>query len=78
MSVGGDGATTVLQISPPTPRCSVPLEHGSLPRAARAVRKLMTEKRIDVPGFGVLPCVGCYAEVVQGGIVRVDDGVTLR
>ena len=76
---GGDGATTVLRIALPTPRCSVPtLEHGPLPRAAHAVRTLMRDNRVDVPGFGVLPCAGCYAEVVQGGIVRVGDEVTLR
>ncbi|MHA6626134.1 MOSC domain-containing protein [Pseudonocardia sichuanensis] len=67
----------VLRIVLPTPRCSVPtLEHGPLPRAAHAVRTLMTANRVDVPGFGVLPCAGCYAEVVRGGVVRVGDEVT--
>ena len=62
----------------PTPRCSVPtLEHGSLPRALHAVRTLLTENRVDVPGFGVLPCAGVYAEVVQGGVVREGDQVAL-
>jgi hypothetical protein len=33
--------------------------------------------RIDVPGFGVLPCAGCYAEVVHGGLVRAGDAVVV-
>ncbi|MBN9111762.1 MAG: MOSC N-terminal beta barrel domain-containing protein [Pseudonocardia sp.] len=73
------GEWTVLRISVPTPRCSVPtLEHGDLPRSPRAVRAVLTRNRVDVPGFGVLPCAGCYAEVVQGGTIRVGDEVTLR
>ncbi|OZM81034.1 MOSC N-terminal beta barrel domain-containing protein [Pseudonocardia sp. MH-G8] len=66
----------VLRIALPTPRCAVPtLEHGPLPRAPHAVRTLMADNRVDVPGFGVLPCAGCYAEVVRPGVVRVGDEV---
>ncbi|GAA3095912.1 MOSC domain-containing protein [Pseudonocardia yunnanensis] len=62
----------------PTPRCSVPtLEHGPLPRATHAVRIPLTENRVEVPGFGVLPCAGVYAEVIQGGVVREGDAVVL-
>lgn len=74
---GADGAT-VLRIALPTPRCSVPtLEHGLLPRAPHAVRTVMANNRVEVPGFGVRPCAGCYAEVVRAGTVRVGDRVTL-
>lgn len=74
----GAGAV-VLRMVLPTPRCSVPvLEHGPLPRAPHAVRTLLTANRVDVPGFGVLPCAGGYAEVVQEGVVRVGDAVTIR
>jgi uncharacterized protein len=62
----------------PTPRCSVPtLEHGPLPRATHAVRIPLTENRVEVPGFGVLPCAGVYAEVIRGGVVREGDAVVL-
>jgi uncharacterized protein YcbX len=62
----------------PTPRCSVPtLEHGPLPRATHAVRVPLTENRVEVPGFGVLPCAGVYAEVIRGGVVREGDAVVL-
>lgn len=76
---GPDGVKAVLRVSLPTPRCAVPtLAHGGLPRAPHAVRTLMTSNQVDVPGFGVLPCAGCYAEVVRGGEVRVGDEVTVR
>ncbi|HVL85800.1 MAG TPA: MOSC N-terminal beta barrel domain-containing protein [Pseudonocardia sp.] len=74
ITVGGVRLRGVL----PTPRCSVPtLEHGDLPRAPEAVRPLLEQNRIDVPGFGVLPCAGVYAEVVAGGTLRADDPVSL-
>lgn len=60
----------------PTPRCAVPtLEHGDLPAAPRALRHLLATNRVDVPGFGVLPCAGVYAEVVRGGTLREGDEV---
>ncbi|GLZ47768.1 molybdenum cofactor biosynthesis protein [Actinomycetospora sp. NBRC 106375] len=68
----------VLRVVLPTPRCSVPtLEHGDRPRAPEALRPLLTDNRVDVPGFGVLPCAGVYAEVVRGGTVRRGDAVEL-
>lgn len=74
-----DDPALVLRVSIPTPRCAVPtLEHGHLPRAPHAVRTLMTANRVEVPGFGVLPCAGCYAEVLRAGTVRLGDQVTLR
>lgn len=71
------GSGVVLRVVLPTPRCALPtLEHGSLPRAPQALRALLDTNRIDVPGFGVLPCAGCYAEVAGPGVVRVGDQVT--
>jgi uncharacterized protein YcbX len=68
----------VLRVTLPTPRCAVPtLEHGPLPRAPHAVRTLMTANRVDVTGFGVLPCAGGYAEVVHSGLIHAQDAVTL-
>lgn len=61
----------------PTPRCSVPtLEHGDLPRAPQALRPLTTLNRVEVEGFGVLPCAGLYARVLTGGTVRAGDAVS--
>lgn len=67
-----------LRLTLPTPRCSVPtLEHGDLPRAPHAVRGPLARNRVDVPGFGVLPCAGAYAEVVRSGTLRVGELATL-
>ena len=68
----------VLRLTLPTPRCAVPtLEHGALPANKKALTPLLTENRREVPGFGVLPCAGAYAEVVRPGTVRVGDAVTI-
>ena len=56
----------------PTPRCSVPtLEHGDLPRAPQALRPLATRNRVEVEGFGMLPCAGLYARVLDSGPIRI-------
>ncbi|NMO92698.1 MOSC domain-containing protein [Actinomycetospora sp. TBRC 11914] len=69
----------VLRLTLPTPRCSVPtLEHGDLPRNPDALRPLLTGNRVEVPGFGVLPCAGAYAEVVRPGVIRRGDEVRER
>ena len=72
LTVGGVRLAGVL----PTPRCSVPtLEHGDLPRAPQALRPLTTLNRVEVEGFGVLPCAGVYARVLSGGTIRTGDAV---
>lgn len=74
IEVGG----VVLEVVLPTPRCAVPtLRHGDLPRDPHAVRALLEGNRVDVPGFGVLPCAGVYARVHSAGSVRVGDAATL-
>jgi uncharacterized protein YcbX len=63
----------------PTPRCAIPtLEHGGLPRALHAVRTLLDENRVDVPGFGVVPCAGLYAEVLDPGTIRAGETAVLN
>ncbi|HWM57972.1 MAG TPA: MOSC N-terminal beta barrel domain-containing protein [Pseudonocardia sp.] len=67
-----------LRVTLPTPRCSVPtLVHGELPRAPHALRVPLEHNRVEVPGFGVLPCVGVYAEVVTPGRIRPGDPAVL-
>lgn len=62
----------------PTPRCSVPtLEHGGLPRAPEALRGPADRNRVEVPGFGVLPCAGLYARVEGPGALRRGDPVAV-
>jgi uncharacterized protein YcbX len=67
-----------LHVTLPTPRCSVPvLAHGALPPDPTALRVLLTENRIEVPGFGVLPAAGVYATVERAGSIAVGTTVTL-
>lgn len=74
LAVGG----VRLRLTIPTPRCAVPtLAHGDLPRLPAAVRVPLARNRVDVPGFGVLPCAGAYAEVVAGGEIAAGDAVTV-
>lgn len=74
LTLGGVRLTGAL----PTPRCSVPtLEHGDLPRSKEALRGPAEHNRVDVPGFGVLPCAGLYARVEAPGTLRCGDPVSV-
>ena len=67
-----------LRISDLTPRCAVPvLAHGSLPPEPRALRALLSENQVDVPGLGVLPVAGVYAQVERGGRLTAGATVTI-
>jgi uncharacterized protein len=67
-----------LRIMLPTPRCAVPtLAHGALPRRTYAVRTLLQDNRIPVPGHGTQPCLGAYAQVIDSGTISVGDRAVL-
>jgi uncharacterized protein len=67
-----------LRIMLPTPRCAVPtLAHGALPRRTDAVRTLLQDNRIPVPGHGTQPCLGAYAQVIDSGTISVGDRAVL-
>ncbi|KUI22441.1 molybdenum cofactor biosysynthesis protein [Mycobacterium sp. GA-1285] len=66
----------ILRATLPTPRCAVPtLKHGDTERLSDAVRYLLDHNRVEVPGWGKLPCAGVYAEVVAVGTISVGDEV---
>jgi uncharacterized protein YcbX len=68
----------VVRVVLPTPRCAIPtLDHGDLPRDPGALRTLMAQNRVEVPGFGVLPAAGVYATVEQAGALRSGDAVRI-
>jgi uncharacterized protein len=72
------GDDVVARVVLPTPRCAIPtLAHGDLPRDPMALRTLMAQNRIEVPGFGVLPCAGVYATVERTGGLRSGDAVRI-
>lgn len=65
-----------IEVTFPTPRCVVPtLEHGDSGRAPGALRVPADRNRVDVPGFGVLPCAGAYATVLRAGTVARGDAL---
>lgn len=67
-----------LRVILPTPRCAVPtLAHGELPRNTEAVRMLLNENRIPVPDFGIRPCLGAYAQVMNEGLISLGDRASL-
>jgi uncharacterized protein len=68
----------LLRVVLPTPRCAVPtLAHGSLPTRTGAVRALLEDNRIVVPGHGRQPCLGAYATVLRGGTITIGDRAAL-
>ena len=73
------GDTLTLRVIASTPRCAVPtLAHGALPRDTEALRTLARHNRVPVvPGGGVEPCAGIYAQVVRPGRIRPGDDVRL-
>jgi uncharacterized protein YcbX len=74
LTLGG----VTLRVLIPTPRCAVPtLAHGALPRRPEAVQTLLRENRIEVPGFGSLPCLGAYAQVIGPGGIQLGDHASL-
>ncbi|HZU47974.1 MAG TPA: MOSC N-terminal beta barrel domain-containing protein [Mycobacterium sp.] len=70
---------TRLRVLKPTSRCAVPtLGHGPLPPAPQALRTLVAENRVASAGSAPLPCAGAYLKVLDAGIIRTGDPVTLQ
>jgi hypothetical protein len=70
-----------LRISDPTPRCSIPtLGQQGLPKDPNVLRTVVQHNRLPVPLLDgeVLPCVGVYAFVIQGGTIRRGDRVLVE
>ena len=47
-------------------------------RVAHAVRAVLAQNRVDIPGSGLLPCAGLYCEVLAGGMIRAGETVLLH
>ena len=70
-----------LRISDRTPRCSVPtLAQKELAGDTRVLRTIVAHNRLAVALLGgeMLPCIGVYAFVVRGGVVRKDQAVRVE
>lgn len=70
------GSEVKLQVIVATPRCAVPtLSHGDLPGRPETLRTVMRLNRVEIAEGVKLPCVGVYARVVSGGVIRCGDDV---
>lgn len=70
-----------LCVTDPTPRCSIPtLGQGELPKDPGVLRTIAEYNQLAVPLLDgqMLPCVGVYAFVIQGGVVRRGDRVRIE
>lgn len=67
----------VLAVSFTVPRCVMTtLPQGELPGDAGVLRAITEHNRVDCFGTGTAyPCVGVYADVVEGGVIRAGDPV---
>lgn len=70
-----------LKITDPTPRCAVPTlaQNNSISKDPTVLRAIVEQNKLPVPLLEneVLPCVGIYAFITHGGVVREGDTVTV-
>jgi hypothetical protein len=72
------GAGVRLRVTNPTPRCVVPtLPQADLEQDIDVLRTVARHNRPSVPALdgARLPCLGVYASVERGGVIRVGDAV---
>ena len=73
------GESIQLKITDPTPRCAVPslAQSDRMSKDPSVLRAIVEQNRLPVPLLEdeILPCVGVYAFVICGGIVREGDMV---
>jgi len=63
----------------PVPRCVMTtLAQGDLPRDAGILRAAADRNRVEIGALGERPCAGVYMDVVQGGVIRTGDPVTIE
>jgi uncharacterized protein len=74
------GEEVQLRVTDPCPRCVMTtLAQEDLPNDPGILRTAAQHNRILVPAFGqALPSVGVYATVLQGGVVRRGDLVSVE
>ena len=65
-----------LEVTSPCVRCVMTtLAQGDLPADPGILRAVAQHNRVNLGSYGALPCVGVYASVTQGGMVRRGDAV---
>lgn len=67
-----------LSVTLPDPRCVMTtLAQDDLPKDIEVLRTLVHHNRIQVGDVGRFPCAGVYAVVMETGVIRVGDRVSL-
>jgi MOSC domain-containing protein len=71
------GAAVVVEVTDPCPRCAMPtLAQGELPKDPAILKRIAKSNTVYAPVLGKNePCLGSYAFVKQGGIVRTGDTI---
>ena len=71
-----------LKISDPTPRCLIPTQaqYGGIEKNTKVLRAIVEQNRLPVPLLDneILPCVGVYGFVLQGGSIRKGDTIRVE
>jgi len=70
------GSEVILRITMPCPRCvNVVADQPGLERVPKLLRTIGKINTQDLGEFGMLPCIGVYAEVMRPGYVKHGDAV---
>ena len=75
------GDSVRLNITDPTPRCSIPtLSNGTFPNDPKVLKTIVEHNMLEVPLLEdkVLPCTGIYGFLIQSGIVSTNDPVWIE
>lgn len=75
------GESVRLNITDPTPRCSIPnLSNGTLPKDSNVLKTIVEHNLLEVPLLEdkVLPCTGIYGFLIQSGVVSANDCVWIE
>jgi len=75
------GDSLRLNITDPTPRCSIPtLSNGEFSKDPKVLKTIVKHNMLEVPLLenNVLPCTGIYGFLIQSGVVSKNDPVWIE
>jgi uncharacterized protein len=71
-------ADTGISFGLASPRCVMTtVAQADLPRDPAVLQTLARENKLEFAGFGNFACLGVYAEVTQGGMIRIGDTIEM-
>jgi|SRR5215831_7389982 len=70
------GPEAVLKVALPCPRCVMTtLPRADLPFDPRILRTVADLNKLDLGDYGILPCLGVYADIAKPGTIRCGDPI---